>query len=254
MPTPTTNYSFSIPTVGADDELWGGFLNANWTALDTLLFSGTIGASTTGNAATATTATTATSAIALATARTINGVSFDGTANITLPTVNTSGDQTVNGTKTFSAAIVLSTAGTTTTQAVRADRTLTAGAGLTGGGNLTADRTISVATNGIGTTQLATGEQMTTANVLGATAGASAGAVGTYAYLLTTSGSTTITAGTTYAGSSLRFGGVRLAYNFSVQAFSGLSYGTVQSGTWRAMATVDNNSGLSASGLFLRIS
>jgi microcystin-dependent protein len=82
MPTPTTNYSFNIPTVGADDELWGGFLNTNWTALDTLLFSGTVGAATTGNAATAT---------AFQTARTINGVSFDGTANITIPTVPAGG-------------------------------------------------------------------------------------------------------------------------------------------------------------------
>jgi microcystin-dependent protein len=84
MPTPTTNYSFSLPTVGADDELWGGFLNANWTALDTLLFSGSIGA----NAATAT---------KWATARdlTINGVtqSVDGTANAawTIPTFPTGG-------------------------------------------------------------------------------------------------------------------------------------------------------------------
>lgn len=42
---------------------------------------GTITASLSGNATTATTATTATK---LATARTINGVSFDGTANITI--------------------------------------------------------------------------------------------------------------------------------------------------------------------------
>jgi microcystin-dependent protein len=88
MPTPTTNYSFNIPTVGADDELWGGFLNVNWTALDTLLFSGTVGAATTGNAATAT---------KWATARdlTINGVtqSVDGTANAawTIPTFPTGG-------------------------------------------------------------------------------------------------------------------------------------------------------------------
>jgi len=90
---------------------------------------------TTGNAATAT---------ALQTDRTINGVSFNGTANITLPTVNTSGDQTIAGTKTFSSAVVLSTAGTTTTQAVRADRTITSGTGILGGGNLTANRTLSI--------------------------------------------------------------------------------------------------------------
>jgi microcystin-dependent protein len=84
MPTPTTNYAFSLPTVGADDELWGGFLNANWTALDTLLFSGSIGA----NAATATKWETARDL-------TINGVtqSVDGTANAawTIPTFPTGG-------------------------------------------------------------------------------------------------------------------------------------------------------------------
>ena len=59
-------------------------------------FSSPIGGSITGNAATAT---------KLASARTINGVAFDGTAGITLPTVNTAGDQTVAGVKTFSSPI-----------------------------------------------------------------------------------------------------------------------------------------------------
>jgi hypothetical protein len=99
MPTPTINYAFNLPTPGGDDDVWGDLLNDNWTDLDAQLFNGTIGADTTGNAATAT---------ALATARTINGVSFNGTANITLPTVNTSGDQTVGGVKTFSTAIAIS--------------------------------------------------------------------------------------------------------------------------------------------------
>ena len=49
----------------------------------------TIAADTSGNAATAT---------ALETARTIGGVSFDGTANINLPGVNTSGNQDTSGT------------------------------------------------------------------------------------------------------------------------------------------------------------
>lgn len=37
MPTNTTNYSWSKPTVGGDEDAWGGFLNANWDSLDTLL-------------------------------------------------------------------------------------------------------------------------------------------------------------------------------------------------------------------------
>ncbi len=49
---------------------------------------GTLNQDTTGNAATAT---------ALETARTIGGVSFDGTANINLPGVNTSGSQDTSG-------------------------------------------------------------------------------------------------------------------------------------------------------------
>jgi microcystin-dependent protein len=47
------------------------------------------------------------SAASLTTARTINGVSFNGTANITLPTVNTSGDQSVAGVKTFTTALAV---------------------------------------------------------------------------------------------------------------------------------------------------
>jgi microcystin-dependent protein len=59
---------------------------------------GNVTGTVTGNAGTAT---------ALQTARTINGVSFDGTANITLPTVNDSGDQNVAGVKTFTTALAV---------------------------------------------------------------------------------------------------------------------------------------------------
>jgi microcystin-dependent protein len=33
----TSNYSFNTPTVGGSEDTWGTQLNANWTALDTLL-------------------------------------------------------------------------------------------------------------------------------------------------------------------------------------------------------------------------
>ena len=33
----TTNYSWNLPTVGGSENTWGTQLNANWTALDTLL-------------------------------------------------------------------------------------------------------------------------------------------------------------------------------------------------------------------------
>lgn len=33
----TTNYSFTLPTVGGSTDQWGTNLNANWTSIDTLL-------------------------------------------------------------------------------------------------------------------------------------------------------------------------------------------------------------------------
>ena len=37
MPGSTTNYSWNLPTVGGDEDAWGGYLNSNWSDLDTLL-------------------------------------------------------------------------------------------------------------------------------------------------------------------------------------------------------------------------
>src|SRR5580765_8475245 len=34
MPTSTTNYGWSKPTVGADDDLWGGFINTDLDGID----------------------------------------------------------------------------------------------------------------------------------------------------------------------------------------------------------------------------
>lgn len=40
MPTLTPNFSFNLPTTGADTDIWGGLLNANFTAIDGLLSGG----------------------------------------------------------------------------------------------------------------------------------------------------------------------------------------------------------------------
>ena len=37
MADQTTSYSFNLPTVGGDSDLWGSFLNTNWETLDDLL-------------------------------------------------------------------------------------------------------------------------------------------------------------------------------------------------------------------------
>lgn len=100
-----------------------------------------------------------------------------------------------------------------------------------------------------------------TTNVLAATAGASVGAVGTYAFLGVAIDNTgVISAGGTLAGSSLRYLGIVTSDDKwstgGTKPISGTASGT-PSGTWRAMGYV--NSGLSLGGpwgasLWLRIS
>jgi len=75
---------YSLPTASAS-VLGGIKVGTGLSISNSVLSVGTLNQNTTGNAATAT---------KLATARTINGVSFDGSANITLPLASTS----VNGT------------------------------------------------------------------------------------------------------------------------------------------------------------
>jgi len=42
MATSTPNYSFQKPTVSGDSGVWGGYLNANWASLDSLLGGDTV--------------------------------------------------------------------------------------------------------------------------------------------------------------------------------------------------------------------
>jgi hypothetical protein len=94
----------------------------------------------------------------------------------------------------------------------------------------------------------------TTATVLAATAGATAGAVGVYGWLVQTSAAqVAITIGTSYAGSSFRNSGI-----FGTNAGSDASLdvtASTPSGTWRAMGQVSNTAGIeNRATLFLRIS
>ena len=116
--------------------------------------------------------------------------------------------------------------------------------------------TAKLANANVTSAKLATGERMTTANVLARTAGASLGAVGTYAFLgtsLTTAGAVIIE-NTTYAGSDLRYFGANVGTGTGTFN-SGTRIGGTPPGTWRAMGHVrDGSSGRRATTLFLRIS
>lgn len=95
-----------------------------------------------------------------------------------------------------------------------------------------------IANNNVTTAKLEAAEQMTTTNVISATAGASAAAVGTYAFL---SYASAATAGTTVAGGSL---------NYSDANNGGTT--AVSVGTWRLMGAVSAVGGIAS--LWLRIS
>lgn len=128
------------------------------------------------------------------------------------------------------------------------------------GGSLTALNASNLSTGTVGTARLATGTAdsttylrgdqtwatvsttPTTAQVLSATAGASAGAVGTYAFCRDTTGAS-ISAGTTRAGSALRY------------TSANATFGGTPAGTWRLMGNLDGcGGGAGLSSLWLRIS
>jgi len=95
---------------------------------------------------------------------------------------------------------------------------------------------------------------ITTTQVLNATAGASLGAVGTYAFLVRNSSASSLAAGSTVAGSSLVYGSVISvnSYNYNT-AVDGAST-TSPSGTWRLMGEFAASSDATKASLWLRIS
>ena len=113
-------------------------------------------------------------------------------------------------------------------------------------------------TNATNATNATTVTTITTNQVLTATAGASLGEVGTYAFLSRVSYSDTdTTPGTTYAGSSFRYAGGISSYGGG----TGNSISTTApAGTWRAMGNATSENGSTCAGswevgtLFLRIS
>lgn len=101
-------------------------------------------------------------------------------------------------------------------------------------------QTNAIQDSAVTTIKLASGERMTTSNVLAQTAGASVGAVGTYA-LLETTAPVSLAPGATRAGSGLEYANAQ-----------GINSSGSPAGTWRVMGRVDSTGGDIS--LWLRIS
>jgi hypothetical protein len=96
----------------------------------------------------------------------------------------------------------------------------------------------------------------TTAQVLSATAGASVGAVGTYAFLGFNSGTSALSIGSTTAGSNLRYVTVGSSSSWNVNFtdnLTGHGGGGTPAGTWRAMGG-SSNANRNKATIWLRIS
>jgi hypothetical protein len=124
--------------------------------------------------------------------------------------------------------------------------------------NITAGTNITITNSAGGISIAASGGAPTTAQVLSATAGASAGDVGSYAFLGSTAGILGYTQGSNYAGSSLYWSGMAASTNGpfpdAASAFADGVY-TSLSGTWKCMGANGNYAGANRSraNLFLRV-
>ena len=92
------------------------------------------------------------------------------------------------------------------------------------------------------------------AAILSGVVGISVGDIGTVALLVRTSASSSVVAGSTYAGSGLKYYGVTMTSITATSGASSVAAGAVVSGTWRALGNCPVVSGRFPCTVFLRIS
>lgn len=224
----TTNYSWNLPTVGGSEDTWGTQLNANWTALDTLL----------GGVSQAEFAT------------------LDGVGSNIQTQLNTLTSNKADKTTSISAGAGLTGGGDLSTSRTISHADTSSQSSVNNSGS-TFIQDITLDTYGhVTAIGSATVPAPTTAEVLSATAGASYGGVGTYGLFYWSSAGQQSPAATV-AGSSLS-----PASTWHTANEAGYYTGAGSpSGTWRLMGSTGWRNGTSALSrvdlyvsVFLRIS
>ena len=261
--TPTQNGGIEIERgTAANKTLVWNEADDKWTVGSETFVAGTFE----GNASTATT---------LQTARTIGGVSFNGSSNINLPGVNTAGNQNTSGNAATATALA-------TSRTISLTGDVSGSASFNGTANATITATIaddshnhvisnvdglqtaldskyvaSTQTEATWETGTSTTESLVSPAKVKAAIEAnqptSVGAVGTYAFLVRNSNTGSINQGDSIAGSSLVYGSVDAVNAYIYETLVYGQSGTAPSGTWRAMGKT--TSVLATKGMvFLRIS
>jgi len=244
-----TAFTYTNPTVGGSEDTWGTILNDNWTALGTFL-----GALDSAELAVLDGITATTAELNLLDGVTATTAELNIMAGATLSTAELN---LMDGCTSTTVELNYTTGVTSAIQTQLDAKAALASPALTG------TPTAPTASSGTNTTQVATTafvEAATTElSIRKSLAAASVGEVGTYAIAGKYASSThSFTRGSTYTGSTLKYGGAATTGNTTNDGANQSGYpqtGSITlSGTWRAMGEAYRGSEGTIVTLFLRVS
>jgi hypothetical protein len=194
MATSTPNYSFQKPTVSGDSGVWGGYLNANWASLDSLLGGDTVITGIDINSGTIDGATVGATTAASGAFTTLSASATFTLGGVAITASGTEINYLDGVTSNIQTQLDASGAGSVTSVDISGGTTglTTSGGPITGSGTITVAGTLAVANGGTNATTAAGARASLSANALPILKGTSyTAAVGEF--VTATAGSITIT-------------------------------------------------------------